>query len=244
MRIAICEDENYWVEAMKASVYQWASMRNIDLHCDVFFSPKELIKHLSVCKDTDVLFLDISLGSEVIDGVAAAKYIRKMGNEIPIIFITADSMRAADGYLVEAIGFLGKPIDEERLTLFLNRIVKQQKNNRVIKIVTENNIINVWQKDMLYAEVNNHTITFHTTKTRISQRGTLGDIFEILGNEHFVQIHRSYVISKEKIHSIKSTYPYSVDLLAGDHIISLPVSRNHIKGLLEIYSDNLLEKMI
>jgi DNA-binding LytR/AlgR family response regulator len=41
-----------------------------------------------------------------------------MGNAIPIIFVTVDAHRAADGYLVEAMGFLPKPIDENRLALF------------------------------------------------------------------------------------------------------------------------------
>lgn len=53
----------------------------------------------------------------MVDGMTLAKHLRQMGNTIPIIFVTVDSLRAADGYLVEAMGFLWKPIDEGRLSL-------------------------------------------------------------------------------------------------------------------------------
>lgn len=243
MKIAICEDERHWIESLKASISQWADRQKVDLHFDSFFSPQELLKHLSYHTETDAVFLDISLGEEI-DGMTVARHIRKMGNQIPIIFVTVDSVRAADGYLVEAMGFLSKPVDEKRLALFLDRIIQQQKNERIIKVITENAITNLRQREIVFVEVMDHTITYHTIHTQISSRGTLGEVLDQLGDERFVQIHRAYVISKDKIHSIKTTYPYSVSILNGIDIISLPVSRKYIDKLLEIYSDDVLEKMI
>ena len=244
MKIVICEDERHWSYELNKSVSQWALSRKIDIECSLFSTPQDLIKHLSLNNDMDVVLLDISLGKEVIDGMVAAKHIRKMGNHVPIIFVTVDSFRASDGYLVEAMGFLGKPIDDKRLSLFLDRVLRKKRSERIIKIVSETSAINVLQNDIIYAEVRDHTVIYHTTKKPISLRGSLSDILELLGTEHFFQIHRSYVIAKAKIHKIKSTYPYSVDVINGIDIVNLPVSRNYIDKLLAVYSDDLLERLI
>lgn len=244
MNIIICEDERYWSNEIKKAVSRWSINRHIDIQCNCFSTSQELIQHLSILSDTDAVLLDISLGDGVIDGMAAAKYIRKMGNQTPIIFITVDPSRAADGYLVEAMGFLGKPIDEIRLALFLDRILAKKKNERIIKIVSETTVINVPQRDIVYAEVKNHTITYYTIQEAISLRGTLTDIIKTLGSENFIQIHRSFIIAKTKIYKIKSTYPYSVDIQKGNDIINLSVSRSYITNLLAVYSDDLLERLI
>ena len=244
MKIVICEDEKYWHDALKASIYTWAENRRIEIQCDSFISPNRLINHLSTHNETDVIFLDISLGNEVVDGMAAAKHIRKSGSSVPIIFVTVDSARAVDGYLVEAMGFLCKPIDEKRLSLFLDRLMKLKKSERTLHITSEDGVINIFQSDIIYLEIINHTIYYHTKKRTIKVRGTLAEALNTLGESDFIQIHRSFIISKSKIYRIKTTHPHSVDLLNEDKVETLSVSRNYIDKLLEAYSDDVLEMMI
>ncbi|WP_312448147.1 LytR/AlgR family response regulator transcription factor [Lacrimispora sp.] len=244
MKVVICEDEQYWTETLKTSIAKWAAARKVPFHCDSFVLPQELINHLTKNLDTDVLFLDISLGEQVVDGMTLAKHLREMGNTIPIIFVTVDSLRAADGYLVEAMGFLSKPIEEVRLSLFLDRIIKRQKNQRIIKIAAENRLNNVYQKDIVYVEIIDHTVIYHTVKYKLTLRGTLGEVLVLLGDEYFVQIHRSYVIALDKIDNIKTTYPYSVSIHENNGLVDLPVSRKYINNLMEAFSDDVLEKMI
>jgi len=244
VKIVICEDERYWHDALYAAIHKWAKNKKVEVKCDSFSSPQKLINYLSTNGEIDVLFLDISLGDEVIDGVAAARHIRKTGNRVPIIFVTVDSARAVDGYLVEAMGFLCKPIDEKRLSLFLDRIIRQKQNERTIPIMSETGVINVPQSEIVYVEIINHTIYYYTDKREISLRGTLAETLDLLGNENFVQVHRSYVVSKLKIKEIKATYPYSVSLAYGTEIKVLPVSRNFANRLMEMYADEVWEMMI
>ena len=242
MKIVICEDEQYWTEALKMSISKWAVKRKINLQCINLSSPQELLNYFENHIDADVLFLDISFGEEVIDGMILAKRIRKMGNSVPIIFVTVNSFRAADGYLVEAMGFLAKPIDDKRLFLFLDQIIKKDRNQKVISIMSEGRMMNIYQSDIVYAEVMDHTITYYTTQGKISFRGTLGKVLETLDEECFVQIHRAYVIALDKIESIKTTNPYAVDLVKNNEIINLPVSRKYINNFLKVYSDDIWER--
>lgn len=244
MRIAICEDEEFWVESLLTSVFQWAEIRNIELKYHKFSSPQKLIEFLSNDIGIDVLFLDISFGKEEVDGVNAAKYIRKMGNKVPIIFVTVNLVRAIDGYLVEAMGFLSKPIDVKRLILYLDRIVENQKNERSVNIQTGNEVVNLRQRDIIFVEVINHTLIYHMIDSKVECRGALSEMFSLWDSGYFIRIHRSYAISKDKIYNIKTTYPYSVSLLKGAEIKNLSVSRKYIGKLLEAYSDDVLERII
>nr|WP_302055952.1 LytTR family DNA-binding domain-containing protein [Paenibacillus sp. A3M_27_13] len=119
--------------------------------------------------------------------------------------------------------------------------MKQKKPERVFTIIAESTINSVRQSDIVFVEVNNHTIIYHTTKEEIYLRGTLNKVMQLLGCENFIQIHRSYVIAKSKIYRVKITYPYSVDIFNGHEITNLPVSRNYITNLLEVYSDDVLQ---
>jgi len=244
VKIAICEDEEFWIESLLTSVSQWAKIRNIEFTYCKFSSPQILIEFLLNETEIDVVFLDISFGKETIDGIKAANYIRKMGNKIPIIFVTVDSIRAADGYLVEAMGFLSKPIDMRRLTLFLDRIIKNKKSERSIRIQTGNAIVNLRQRDIIFVEVINHTLIYHMIDSNVECRGSLSEMLNLWDSGYFVQIHRSYVISKSKIYNIKTTYPYSVNILKGIEILNLSVSRKYIDKLLEAYSDDILGRII
>ncbi len=244
MKVVICEDEQYWSETLKTAVSKWAAIRKIDINCSSFTAPQELAKYLKENKDVDILFLDISLGEKVIDGMTIAKHLRKAGSTMPIIFVTSDSLRAADGYLVEAMGYFTKPIEEKKLTLFLDRIVKRQRGFKIIKIMSGGRITNINQRDIVYVEILDHTVEYHTMQGSLTQRGTLSEVLSTLDENCFVQIHRSYVIALERIDAIKSTYPYSVTLISKNELIKLPVSRKYIDNLLEAYSDDLLEKMI
>ncbi|MDR1541401.1 MAG: LytTR family DNA-binding domain-containing protein [Clostridiales bacterium] len=246
MKMVICEDEQYWREALQASVSKWASSKNIDAHFSCVASPQELIDNLSIHIDADVLFLDISLGEKEIDGVDLAGYIRGTGSSIPIVFVTSHSYRAVDGYAVEAIGFLEKPIDDIKLALFLDKIVKRKGSQTAIKVVADGRMSKIKKKDIIYVESRDHIVIYHTTQSNIEVRGTLSEALTSLGENCFFQIHRSFIIALDKINSIKTTYPYSVNLnkVKADDDDNLPVSRKYINDFLKVYSDDLLERLI
>ena len=245
MKVVICEDEQYWMDALKASILRWTMLKKIELHFSSFASPKELLNYLFISpNDIDVLFLDISLGEKVIDGMTLAKNIRKMQNSVPIIFVTIDSYRAAEGYLVDAMGFLVKPINDYRLGIFLNRIIKKQKNRKMVNIISEGRMTKIYQDHIIYVEIIDHTVIVHTLQGNVNFRSTLNEIFMTLDKEEFIQCHRSYIIAINKIESIKTTYPYNVNLLKQNELICLPISRKYINNFLDVYANNVWEKFI
>lgn len=244
IKIIICEDQKYWSETLKSSVTKWANSRKTNCNCHCISSPEEFTDNLKQFIDIDVLFLDITFDKKDIDGMALAKLIRKMGISVPIIFVTADTLRAADGYLVEAMGYLTKPLDEGRLMLFMDRIIKQKHSQKIIRVISEDRIKNIYQKDIVYVEVQDHTVKYFTLQGKLSSRGTLSETLALLDSECFIRIHRSFIVALNKIDNIKTTYPYAVTLIQNIEMPELPVSRKYIKNLLNVYSNDLLERML
>ena len=242
MRIAICEDEQYWIETLRDSVLSWGKSKGIEPNIDSFVNPNSLIEGI-LSTTYDLLLLDIALGKAVMDGMETAGYLRKTGNKIPIIFVTSDALRADEGYLVEAIGYLKKPIDENRLALFLDRVLKSKKPVRMIEINTENGITVIPHADIVYAEVLNKLIHCHTHNDVFCFRGTISLFLNQLGHDDFMLVHRAFLIAKDKIYAVKPAYPYGVTLIKGDSNVEVPLSRQYVDKILEVYSNDVLRRL-
>ncbi|MEG0495908.1 MAG: LytTR family DNA-binding domain-containing protein [Eubacterium sp.] len=231
MKFLICEDEKTWEERIKILAEKWAIAKDIDTQFICFSSPEKVVDYFS--KN-----IDISLGEKVPDGIILAKSIRLTGSEVPIIFITNDTQRAPDGYLVDASGFLEKPIDEKRFIHFLNKIWNRKKHDKTIKLTVDRLLITIKLKDIVYIEVINHDILYHTTTHNFKTRGTLSNVLNLLDKDCFVQIHRSYIIRLEKIIGVKTSYPYAVIMQMNNEKLKLTVSRKFFNHLMTTYTDD------
>lgn len=243
MNIVICEDERFWRNEIKGVISKWARERLVNVNFFCYASSEDLLSHFSERTNEDVLYLDISLGLEKQDGMALANSLRKKGYHNPIIFVTADPNRAIDGYQFGALGYLLKPINEKLLTLYMDKILEKQQDNSTIKISNSFGTTYVRVSDILYVESIDHTIICHTNTINYSCRMKLSEIHNILDGRGFVQVHRSFVVSLRKIHSIKTTYPYALILKKEQGTIEIPVSRKRIDNLLNLYSHSVLERI-
>ncbi|MCL1802041.1 MAG: LytTR family DNA-binding domain-containing protein [Eubacteriaceae bacterium] len=244
MKIAICDDEVYWNDSLRDSVMQWAEDKKVNVECFSFYEPQSLIDKLGLNECIDLILLDISFREEMMDGIQAAEAIRQSGSEIPIVFVTAGMSRAADGYIVKAMGFIGKPPDKERLGLYLGRVLKQKESEKSIKIDTGTELAVISVEDIAYLEVIDHTLIYHTIRGDIELRGSLRDALILLESDSFIQVHRSYAVSVEKIHSIRKRRPYSANLYIGFKIISIPVSRKYVSALSIAYAKAVIGQII
>ena len=244
MNIAICEDEKYWMETLAASVSSWGKAKGVSLNIEKFFTPHDLMKRFFSAPNFDLLLLDIYFGDEKIDGIKAADYLNKTGNKTPVVFVTSDSLRAADGYLVEAKGFLKKPVDESKLALFLDRVLAGKRQPRFFEISAGGQLVRVAHTDIVYIEVHNKSVICHTISNAVTFRGTLSDVMKELGSEDFIQVHKSFFVRKDKIYSVKPTYPYSIALNKRGYMVDVPMSRAYAASVLDAYSEFASRRMI
>ncbi len=162
----------------------------------------------------DIVLLDIQMPG--LDGVEVAQ--RLNGDNPPaIIFVTAFNHYAIEAFEVNAVDYILKPLDAERLTEALSRAkarltTKQQIFNCISDLSSTQDtlclqdgkqIFRLSINNILWIESDDDYICVHSTDGEKTIRSTLKAVLNQKNNDLLVRIHRSKVINKSHICSIK-----------------------------------------
>ena len=116
-KIAVCDDSAADMEYIQTLVREWAGERCVQVKG--FPSAEAFLFQYEEEKDFDILLLDIEMAE--MDGVSLARRIRRDNTGVQIVFITGYSDYIADGYDVEALHYLLKPVKKEQFFQVLDR---------------------------------------------------------------------------------------------------------------------------
>ena len=166
---------------------------------------------VSQTETIDLFFLDINMPE--ITGLSLAKIINKKSQ---IIFTTAYRDYAVDGFNLNVIDYLLKPIAFDR---FLQAIQKVSEFNSEVKVSLKNEnkkdfmfvradrkMVKINFKDILYIESLGDYVKVFTNKNTIITRETISNFEATLPGDSFIRIHRSYIVSISKISSYTNEY--------------------------------------
>ena len=126
-RIAICDDSQADADYIAVLVKAWAQTQGIKILLESFSCAESFLFCYEDDKNFDILLLDIEM--KQMNGVELAKKIRLANREIQIIFITGYNDYIADGYDVEALHYILKPVHREKLEAVLFRAREKLKKN-------------------------------------------------------------------------------------------------------------------
>lgn len=215
-RAAICDDNIKDAEYIQRVVNRWAASRKLTVQIDVFPSAEGFLFQYAEDKAFDILLLDIEMGT--MDGITLAKSIRKENEEVQIVFITGYSDYIAEGYEVEALHYLMKPVNEEKLFSVLDRAVEKIKQNeRCLNLEMSGEMVRIPFYEIRYLDVHQNYVTIHGKKD-YTVKHTLSD-FEKELDERFFRAGRSLIINLKYIQRVTKM---EVILFDGT---SLPVPR-------------------
>jgi len=180
----------------------------------------------------DLVFLDINMPE--ISGIAFAKSINK---DIKIIFTTAYRDYAVEGFDLQAVDYLLKPIAFERLLKAVNHYfevtsttpeakVKTTNTNDFIFVRSNRRMLKVDFDSISYIESYSDYIKIHTSEKTIITRETISAIEAKLPKHQFLRIHRSYIVRLSKIQSFTNE-----DITVNRK--ALPISRSYKKEVLK-----------
>ena len=222
MRIAICDDQAVCLEQTVAAVR--SCVQGIEARVDLYKSGLTLLRAFQE-RPYDLVLLDIEMPE--IDGIALAKNLRKFSKDVPIVFLTSHIEYALEGYEVNALRYLTKPVDPEKLRKVLVLVNDRLRRQRTLWIKTELGEQKILVKDVLFMEAQDQNVLIYTTKEAYCVRYNLSDYEKELAQDGFFRIHRSYLAS---LAHIKSTGKGTIML---DNSTMLPVSRSKEKELKE-----------
>lgn len=220
MRIAVCDDEELFRIEFKSVLDK--VLINAEYDIDTFSGGSSLYEAF-LKNPFDLVFLDIEMPG--IDGITLAKRLRAVSENVQIVFLTSHIEYALEGYEVNALRYLVKPVDMNKLSEVLKYIQDKKNNSRQIMIKQEGEDIVIDISDIIYMESMDKNVRIVTSKSEYITRYNISDYEEELKNSGFLRIHRGYLISLSKVKKIVKNDV----IMDGD--ISLPVSRSNIKTL-------------
>lgn len=232
LRIALCEDEQHQLDWLQETVTIWGKKGKKAIHLNVFKTAKDLLRYYQTAGQYDVVLLDINM--EVgISGMEAAQAIRKLDEEVFIIFITANKDYLTKGYEVEAFRYLLKPIQQDGLFSALDGVVAklEAKEHEVILIPALDGYAKVALSDVLFIESRGHFMKFHLEKGVMEMRRTLSSMEQTLGTKGFIRSHRCYLVNLRRIFRLKE------DHCLLDNGQRVPVSRKQYPVVKKAFMD-------
>ena len=193
--------------------------------------------------EPDVAFLDVQMPG--LDGLGVIRKAREMGLPLPhFILATAYDQYAIQAFRLEAMDYLLKPVDKERLLETVERVRRVFQERRKpevaevpqrIKLLVKsgNRSFIVDAQDVVFATIDNGLITMVATSVEgLSNYHTLEELQSTLDPEVFWRVHRSYLVNihriKEVIPWFKSSYQIRMD---DKKQTEIPVSRVQTKRL-------------
>lgn len=197
LSVIICEDEPIQTTLLVKLVQQWADQCALPVQILSYPNAESFLFSYEEQPFGDILLLDIQMAQ--MNGMELARKIRERNRRIQITFLTGLPDFISEGYEVDALHYLIKPIQEKKLFQVLDRaVLNLQQAPKVVLLPINGRPVRIPITDIFYAEAFSHTILLHLAGGEESLRMRMSDLQELLG-EDFCRCHRSYIVSLEHI---------------------------------------------
>ncbi len=184
--------------------------------------------------EVQLLFLDIQMPK-----ITGLDFFKTLSNAPPVIFTTAYPQYALQGFEVNALDYLVKPISFER---FFKAALKAKEFYEIREtnskdagaseyffIKADNKLVKILFDDVLYAEALQNYVIIHTAAKKYMTYLTFKSVEDYLPADKFLKVHKSYIVAASKIDTIEGN-----DIKIGQQHI--PISRNQ--------KDEVMDKLL
>jgi DNA-binding LytR/AlgR family response regulator len=232
VRIGIVEDDVIYQKQLKSYLTRYEEVSGTKFSVTCFFDGSEIVDHYSA--EYDILLMDIELGS--MDGMTAAEAIRKVDQQVVIIFITNMSQYAIKGYGVEALDYVLKPISYYAFTQRIERALERMKrrNDQYLYINIGKTPRKLLASDLHFIEVQGHTLIYHTADGLLTASGSMSEVEKGLDSRTFFRCNKCYLVNLSQVESIQG----DMATVGGEQV---QVSRSKKKSFLDALNNYINE---
>lgn len=229
-KIAIVEDQESDLQNVRNCLDRIAEEKNIAFQVFAFSSAERFLENY--CPDYDIVFMDIMLPA--LNGMEAAKRLRKIDTKVLLLFLTNMSDYAIKGYEVDAVGYVMKPVTYYSLAMHMGNILRKIDTSHDVSVAvrTQDGLRVLSGRDLYYIAVCDHNLIFHTAEGILTSYGTLSEREKELAGCGFARCSSWTLVNLKYVEAI---YKDEI-VVAGEHI---RVSRNKKKAFLDAFSEFL-----
>jgi DNA-binding LytR/AlgR family response regulator len=179
---------------------------------------------ISKQKNIDLAFVDINLA-----GIESVELFESLVNPPVIVVVSSTDQHALKAFDLNAVDYLLKPVNFSRFcravdkSIRINTRIKSRKNDeKEVFIRKSATLIRLKMKNIIYIEGRENYVILNTGDKRYAVHFTMKGIEGQLPTDHFIRVHRSFIINRKMI---KIIHDDSLDLIVGDTLKNIPIGK-------------------
>ncbi|NMM97440.1 LytR/AlgR family response regulator transcription factor [Bifidobacterium olomucense] len=228
IRVAIVEDESAYAQTLREYLNRYSEEIHERFDVTVFPDGEDIVENYRA--EWDIILMDIEMAS--MDGMTAAERIREVDSQVVIIFITNMAQYAIQGYRVDALDYVLKPISYFAFTQRLGRAISRMQTRsraeeRYLVITSKTSTMRVPISRILWIESSGHRLAYHTADGVFeSTASSMKEVEDKLAGESFFRCNKGILVNLAHVRGVEDG---SAVIGGGAHI---PVSRAKQRDLL------------
>ncbi len=224
IKIAIVEDEVLAQKQLASHIQSYMEKNALEYETIVFDGGTFFLENYH--GGFDLIFMDVMMPD--LDGMETARRLRKIDQDVLLIFVTSLAQYALKGYEVDALDFMLKPVEIHETFQKLDKARRflERFSSVTIPLEYEGGFKLVNVKAITFVEVYNHSLIFHTDLGDFSMHGQLKELELDSRYCSFLRCNSCYLVNAKRITKVLSD---SVEIGK----VSLAISRRKKKDFLE-----------
>ncbi len=243
INVIIVDDEPLAQDVLETYIEKIPELHLVQ-KCNNAFEANEALKSNAI----DLMFLDIQMPQ-----ITGIDFLKTLNKPPLVVFTTAYSNYAIEGFDLNALDYLLKPISMDRFLKAVHKAMDQldlQQRDKApapsaeagdrtefIFVKADKKLVKVNFEEIIYIEGLKDYVIIRTDKGRIITLQTMKSLEDKLPVSQFKRIHRSYIVNISKINAIVGNMVEVIEKNVAKH---LPVGKNYRDELLEIVNKNRL----
>lgn len=236
IKAIIVDDEPLALEVLDTYIQKIPDIQLV-AKCDNAIQANQIIQSQSI----DLMFLDIQMPQ-----LSGIDFLKSLSNPPSVIFTTAYPDYAVEGFELNAVDYLLKPISFDRFLKSVNKVIDKINTKRQEKetasedfffVKADKKLVKVNFNEILYIEGLKDYVIIRQDSNRVITLQTMKSLEDRLPQTRFKRIHRSYIVNIQKIQAILGNV---VEIVESGKIKQLPIGKNYRDELLEMINDNKL----
>ena len=201
INVAIVDNEEIARKNLRECLKLCSIRENITFNVRDFSGAEEFL--LNYHFDFDIVFMDIKMGAT--NGIEAARALRRIDQTVIIIFVTNMAHLAVEGYDVDALDFIVKPVDKQSFLLkmkrALGRITPHTENSVVLNIARE--IVRIDANTLRYIETEGHYVIYHFPDNVYREYITFSSAEKKLNQKSMIQCNKGTLVNLRYVVAVK-----------------------------------------